>query len=105
MSIGSHLMQWLLKLPPAESRDVVVDRNLQVPMPDGVVLLADHHFARGSGKRPMILVRSPYGRAGFWGFLLGRPFAERGFHVLIQSCRGTFGSGGEFNALRDERAD
>lgn len=35
----------------------------------------------------------------------GRLFAERGFQVFLQSCRGTFGSGGEFTALSHERED
>jgi len=34
-----------------------------------------------------------------------RPLAERGFQVVIQSARGTFGSGGVFEAMRNERAD
>jgi uncharacterized protein len=37
--------------------------------------------------------------------MFARPFAERGFQVLIQSCRGTFGSGGTFDAFRDEQRD
>src|SRR5512143_1815412 len=41
----------------------------------------------------------------FWGLMFGQLFAERGFQVFIQSCRGTFGSGGEFNAFRNERSD
>jgi uncharacterized protein len=35
----------------------------------------------------------------------GRLYAERGFQVLIQSCRGTDGSGGEPNPFRGERED
>ncbi len=31
--------------------------------------------------------------------------AERGYHVLLQSCRGTFGSGGEFEPMRHEITD
>ena len=31
--------------------------------------------------------------------------AERGFHVLLQSCRGTFGSGGQFEPMRAEASD
>ncbi len=103
--ITSRLIQWILGLPPAETTDVIVERDLKVPMPDGVVLLADHYFPRGGDKLPTILLRSPYGRASALGRLLARPFAERGFQVLIQSCRGTFGSGGEFDAFRNERAD
>lgn len=105
MTILSRLATLLLKLPPAETHDVVVERDLNVPMPDGVTLLGDHHFPRGGGSRPTILVRSPYGRAGIWGLMFGRLFAERGFQVFVQSCRGTFGSGGTFDAFRHERTD
>lgn len=105
MSLASRLIGALAKLPPAETYDVKLGKDIPVTMPDGVVLLADHYYARNGGKRPTILVRSPYGRAGMFGLLFGRLFAERGFQVLIQSCRGTFGSGGKFDAFRNERAD
>ena len=105
MTILSRLLGSYFKLPPAETYDIVVEQNLQVPMLDGVELLADHYYPRHGGKRPTILVRSPYGRTGVFGMLFARPFAERGFQVLIQSCRGTFGSGGKFDAFRNERAD
>ncbi len=51
-----------------------------------------------------MLVRTPYGRRGFFGFVYGRLIAERGFQVVVQSVRGTFGSGGVFRPF-DERAD
>jgi putative CocE/NonD family hydrolase len=105
MSITSRFMGWAFKLPPAETHDVVVEKDLKVTMPDSVTLLADHYYPRGLGERPTVLVRSTYGRAGFFGLLYGRPIAERGFHVLIQSCRGTFGSGGELDPFHQERAD
>jgi uncharacterized protein len=73
-------------------------------MPDGVVLLADRYAPRADPSRPTVLVRSPYGRRGVFGLLYGRLFAERGFQAVVQSVRGTFGSGGEFNPF-DERAD
>ena len=105
MTITSRLAGYFLKLPPAETYNVTVDRDVPVSMPDGITLLGDHYYPRGGGNRPTILIRSPYGRRGFWGFLYGRPFAERGFQVFIQSCRGTFGSGGTFDAFRNERGD
>jgi putative CocE/NonD family hydrolase len=73
-------------------------------MPDGVVLLADRYAPSTGPSRPTVLVRSPYGRQGVFGLLYGRLFAERGFQAVVQSVRGTFGSGGEFNPF-DERAD
>ncbi len=36
---------------------------------------------------------------------MARPLAERGFQVLVQSTRGTFGSGGVFDPMRCERED
>lgn len=105
MSITSRLISGLMKLPPAETTRVIINRDLPVPMRDGVVLLADHYAPRDLGRRPTILVRSPYGRRGFFGAIYGRPLAERGFQVLIQSCRGTFGSGGQFDPFRQEHAD
>ena len=52
-----------------------------------------------------MLVRTPYGRGFPWDHLFGGLVAERGFHVVIQSCRGTGGSGGEFQPFRHEQAD
>ena len=52
MSVTSRLIGWIFKLPPAETHDVVVERDLKVPMPDGVVLLADHYYPRGRGPPP-----------------------------------------------------
>lgn len=72
-------------------------RDLPVPMADGSVLLADHAIPVGVDNAPLLLVRSPYGRRSLIGQLYGRYFAHHGFQVIVQSCRGTAGSGGQFN--------
>jgi putative CocE/NonD family hydrolase len=105
MTLLSRLLGLLFRLPPAETYNVAIDRDLKITMPDGAVLLADHYYPRGSEKPPTILVRSPYGRSGPFALLFAHPYAERGFQVLIQSCRGTFGSGGTFDAFRNEHGD
>ncbi len=105
MTLVSRLVGWIAHLPPADTYDVAVDRDLQISMPDGAVLLADHYYPRRGKTPPTVLVRSPYGRTGIYGLLFARLIAERGFQVLIQSCRGTFGCEGEFDAFRNERAD
>ena len=89
---------------------VVVQRGLTVPMPDGVMLLADRYFPAGPAgtagtSPPVILVRSPYGRGGFAGLTYGHFFAQHGFQAVVQSVRGTFGSGGVFDPLGNERGD
>ena len=48
MTVMSRLAGRLAKLPPAETYDVLVERDLKVPMPDGVVLLADRYVPRGA---------------------------------------------------------
>ena len=105
MTMMSRLASWWLRLPRAETPDVVIQRDIRVPMPDGVTLLADHYAPRTDSRRPTILVRTPYGRRGFFGAAFARPYAERGYQVFIQSCRGTAGSGGAFVFARNEAAD
>jgi uncharacterized protein len=84
----------------------VVRRGVPVPMPDGVVLFGDLYRPAGQDvPLPVVLIRSPYGRAGLAGFLFAAPLARRGFQVFIQSTRGTFGSGGQFRPFLPERAD
>jgi predicted acyl esterase len=106
MKLSSHLTQRLLHLPPPATRDLTVERDLRVPMRDGAVLLADRWTPKtGPAGLPTALLRIPYGRTGLIAAQLARPLAERGFQVLIQSTRGTFGSGGDFDPLRRERED
>lgn len=105
MTILSRLVGAYGKLPPAETHNILIERDLPVPMPDGAILLANRYAPRGVEKPPLILVRSCYGRTGLVSLLYGRIFAERGFQVLIQSTRGTFGSGGPFEPLVHERDD
>ena len=94
-----------LGLPPATAPHVV-RRDVAVPMPDGVALLGDHYRPAGPDQpRPVVLIRSPYGRAGFAGAAFAAPLARRGLQVFIQSTRGTFGSGGLFRPFLSERQD
>ncbi len=91
------------KLGPARN-PVTVERGVQVAMRDGVVLLADHYAPAVPGPWPTVLMRCPYGR-GLLYAAMAWPYAERGYHVLLQSTRGTFGSGGTFRPYADEAAD
>ena len=101
----SRLIERKLKLSPPLTRDITIQRDLRVPMRDGVELLADRWLPRSGGDGlPTALVRSPYGRRMF-GTLLARPLAERGYQVVVQSVRGGFGSGGTFDPMRQERED
>lgn len=79
-------------------------QRVHIPMRDGVVLLADH-YAPASAAAGTLLVRSPYGRRFPVSLVFARMYAARGYHVLLQSVRGTFGSGGVFEPMINEAAD
>jgi putative CocE/NonD family hydrolase len=92
------------RLDSAPVSEVVVDRDLPVRMSDGTILLTDHWVpTTPKPGAPVLLTRTPYGREGFAAEAL--TFAERGHHVVVQSCRGHFGSEGTFNPFFDETAD
>jgi uncharacterized protein len=100
----SKMLSRAWSLPP-QRNFVAVERDVQVPMSDGTVLLADHYLPISSQPAATVLVRCPYGRGAPYSLLEAQLVAERGFHVLLQSCRGTFGSGGRFEPMRREADD
>jgi hypothetical protein len=104
MTVWSRIAASLVGLPAPRTTHVSVERDLVVKMPDGAVLLADRWYPRDPpGGRPTVLIRTPYGRRIIGP--LGRLYAERGLQTVIQSCRGTFGSEGEWSPVRNEQAD
>ena len=90
---------------PSRRNQVMVERDVQVPMSDGTVLLATHYIPVSVASAATVLVRCPYGRGGLFALQSAQILAERGYHVLLQSVRGTFGSGGEFEPMQHEVAD
>src|SRR4051794_12852938 len=91
---------------PLTARPYAVQHDVAVPMPDGVTLLGTlYRSAADPGPPPGALVRSPYGREGGAALLFAAPLARRGFQVLLQSTRGTFGSGGQFRPFTTEQED
>lgn len=98
-------------LAPAEYTYTTTPQR--IPMPDGIELAADLYqpdLAGSDGaekKKPhgLIYVLCPYGRRGAIAMLNAECFAARGYAVLLVSCRGTAGSGGEFVAAMSEQAD
>jgi putative CocE/NonD family hydrolase len=94
----------MLRLP-APTTNYTVSR-VQIPMRDGVDLVADHYApARDTEPVGTLLVRGPYGRGFPFSLVFGALYAAHGYRVLLQSVRGTFGSGGVFQPMIHEAAD
>ena len=106
MTLMDQLFGALLHLPRASAAELhgVQTQRLTVPMTDGVLLQADRYFVADRPGDPVVLLRGPYGRTGVTA-LLGRAYAARGLQAVVVSCRGTFGSGGEWFPMRDEAPD
>ncbi|WP_082966665.1 CocE/NonD family hydrolase [Mycobacterium sp. 852002-51163_SCH5372311] len=93
----------LLRLPRATNRFTV--SPVRIPMRDGVDMVADHYAPVTDRPAGTLLVRGPYGREFPFSLMFGRLYATRGYHVVLQSVRGTFGSGGVFEPMVNEAAD
>jgi len=101
--LGGKAVSRLLGLPPVTT-DYTVNR-VRVPMRDGVELVADHYAPCTASAAGTLLVRGPYGRGFPFSLTYGAMYASRGYHVVLQSVRGTFGSGGDFEPMANEVAD
>jgi hypothetical protein len=73
------------------------------PMRDGVRLSTNIYLPAGEGPWPVVLVRTPYGKAsqarsnGTW--------TTQGFAFVVQDCRGTFQSEGKYRPFLDDQLD
>ncbi len=105
MAVMGRLVDRLFGLPEVPSPDVRMARDLRVPMPDGVELVADLYRPHGAGPMPAVLIRTPYGKRQPVMRLYAGVLARRGFQVVIQNVRGVLGSGGEFHAFHTEKED
>jgi hypothetical protein len=85
---------------------VVVDRDVAVPMRDGVVLRADVWRPAAGARFPVLVYRTPYDRRRSQedGSTALRA-AARGYAVVVQDVRGRYGSEGEFEPYRNEGRD
>ena len=73
-------------------------------MRDGVELIADVYEPLGETVGT-VLARGPYGRGFPFSLVFADLHAAHGYRVILQSVRGTFGSGGDFAPMVHEAAD
>ena len=87
--------------------DVAIQKNVMVPMRDGVQLAADIYFPSvnaqpAEGSFPVILERTPYDKTAPRNVTNGKYFARRGYVTVYQDVRGRFASEGEWYAFAKE---
>jgi putative CocE/NonD family hydrolase len=79
--------------------------NLSMAMRDGVGLRGDLYQPDTDERRPVVLVRTPYGKQGYREDSLVRGAVERGLAVFVQDVRGRYASDGTFDPYRQEGRD
>ncbi len=103
MSLLSRTLALLARLPAPLTREIRIERELNVPMHDGLNSLADRYSPPDADGLPVVLIRTPYGRGP--QRMYAELFAERGYQVIVHSCRGTFGSEGDWLPFQTDRDD
>ena len=83
---------------------LLVERDLPIPMRDGVITRADLYRPDTDEPLPVLLQRTPYGKA-FAEPAFALMAAERGYAVLVQDIRGRWASQGDDYPLRHEKQD
>jgi len=92
----------------APAFEVQIERNVMMPLRDGVRLATDLYFPAHEGKRvegefPVALIRTPYEKTGHTAE--GNFYAERGYIAAMQDVRGRYQSEGDFYAFAHEGPD
>ncbi len=87
---------------------MIVERDIAVPMRDGVLLRADVYRPDAPQRVPVVLGRTPYDRTfgpTLPSILDPERAVEAGIALVCMDVRGRHGSEGEFHPFRAERAD
>jgi putative CocE/NonD family hydrolase len=91
--------------------EITIERDVMVPMRDGVRLATDIYRPVTDAPVPALVVRLPYGKAVGSALADGRnlpsvmALAEAGYAAVWQDSRGSGNSEGSFTALQDETHD
>jgi len=84
---------------------MIEERGVRMAMRDGPVLVADVFRPDTDARRPVLVGRTPYGRANASSPDGTARLVDAGFAVVVQDCRGWHDSGGEWRYARSEVLD
>ncbi len=83
---------------------LAAEHNVAMPMRDGTLLRADIYRPANGTTFPALLIRTPYGEPAIRTAPV-LPAIDAGFAVVLQCCRGTGTSDGEFTPFEAEADD
>jgi len=92
-------------LKEAPGGGIIVQKNVMIPMRDGVRLATDIYRPAGGEKYPVVLVRTPYGNESPLYGDQALFYVKKGYAYAIQDCRGKYDSEGDWYGKRDEAQD
>ena len=93
-------------LQSSTGQDFVAEKDVPVPMRDGITLRADVLRPRGKGTFPVLVYRTPYGKEfALKEYTTFQHAVERGYAVVVQDVRGRYASAGEFRPYENEGRD
>src|SRR5437764_10892114 len=89
---------------------ILIDKNVMVPMRDGMRLATDVYRLDGAAPAPVLLSRTPYDKEHALVGSTGVPFdilraVQAGYAVMIQDVRGRYASEGAFDPMFHETRD
>jgi putative CocE/NonD family hydrolase len=91
---------------PSPAGDFVMEKDVAVPMRDGVTLRADVLRPQGTDAFPVLVYRTPYGKEpALEEYTTFRHAVEHGYAVVVQDVRGRYASDGEFRPYENEGRD
>lgn len=108
--LRKELLLPLMRIPsstPDQHARHVVEKDVPIPMRDGVRLYADIYKPPVEGIFPVILIRLPYGKEEYYTYMpaYGRFWPKKGYVCVIQDVRGKWASEGDFHAMANEIED
>jgi putative CocE/NonD family hydrolase len=88
--------------------NILIEKNVMVPMRDGVRLATDVYRPAEGGPVPVLLSRLPYNKDQpvlMQAVIDASRVVQAGYAVVFQDCRGRFASEGEFTPIVHEAND
>ncbi|MFI5058685.1 MAG: CocE/NonD family hydrolase [Candidatus Acidiferrales bacterium] len=90
----------------AAGQPLNLTKDVGVPMRDATILRADVLLPSHTGRFPVLIYRTPYGKQfALKEYKAFEKAAARGYAVVIQDVRGRYASDGEFNPYQNEGRD